>query len=359
MRVAVINQHPADVVGGSELQCDLVARGLFARGHDVVYLAVDPEPAPAAMPDVPYRLHRVAADAAAIVEACVAVRAEVAYWRMNRLRLPGVVTSLEAVGVPLVFAIAHEDDVTRWPVRPWLREVGLRDRLHEWRLRVRHRRSWSSLGRVAAVASQREDLLGRAPVRDQRLIRNLMPEAEEAFHWPRPYLTWVGSLQQRKRPEVLEDVADAIAPSGVDLVVAGELRDARYLPLVSAASARPNLHHVGVLSQAQVLGLLHGARATVITAREEGFANVLLQSWWHGTPTVSLGYDPDGLIERESLGAVCGEDLPTFLAAVRRSALQDPRTEHHGQRIAAFVRRAFDTATTLDLLEGLLEDVRR
>ena len=362
MRIAVVNQHPSDVVGGSELQCDLVARGLVARGHDVTYVAVTSSSAarPDPHPDAPYALQRVAPDADAIVAACVASRADVVYWRMNRPTLPGVVRGLREHRIPLVFAIAHADDVARWPVRPWPRAGTLRDHLHELRVRLRHRRSWAAFSGVDAIASQRADLIGRAPVARQQLVRNLMVEDAEPFDRPRPYIAWVGSLQQRKRPELLPAVADAVAPLGVDVVVAGGLRDDRYRALVESPGARPNLQHVGILPQAQVVGLLAGARALVMTAHEEGFANVLLQAWWHGTPTVSLGYDPDATIATHDLGAACDEDVARFLReAASVAAVDGDEAARRRAHIMAFARSAFAAEPTLDMLERLLDDVRR
>lgn len=362
MRIAVVNQHPSDVVGGSELQCDLVAQGLVARGHDVAYVAVTPSSAarPDPRPSPPYAMHRVAPNADAIVAACAASRADVVYWRMNRPNLPGVVRGLREHRIPLVFAIAHADDVARWPVRPWPRGVAPRDHLHELRVRFRHRRSWAAFGGVDAIASQRADLIGQAPVARQELVRNLMVEDAEPFDRPRPYVAWVGSLQQRKRPELLPAVADAVAPLGVDVVVAGGLRDDRYRALVEPPGARPNLHHVGILRQAQVVGLLAGARALVMTAHEEGFANVLLQAWWHGTPTVSLGYDPDATIATHDLGRACGEDVEHFVDEVAAFATDEGEdAARRRAHIMAFARETFAAEATLDALERLLDDVWR
>ena len=39
MKVAIINQHPQDFLGGSEIQCDIIVRKLQEFGHHVVYLA--------------------------------------------------------------------------------------------------------------------------------------------------------------------------------------------------------------------------------------------------------------------------------------------------------------------------------
>ena len=356
MRIAVVNQHVDDAVGGSELQCDLVARGLVARGHEVTYLAVEVGAGARGSAPVatPYPVVRVARDPRAIVAACVETRADVVYWRFNRPLLAPVLSGLGDRGIPLVLAVAHIDDVSRWPVRPWpsLRPRGV---ISEFRARLQERAGWSSLASVSAVASQRGDFVGRIPVDLQRVVRNLVPEAIEPFTWPRPYVAWVGSIQRRKRPELLPALAETIRASGVDLVVAGQLRDPRYADLLTGATPS-NLHHLGEVRPPVATGLIAGARALVMTAHEEGFANVLIQAWWHGTPTVALEHDPDCLIVRHGLGAVAGGD-PAVLRQRLLGLLDEPRAAASDRRegIRTFARAEFDAGRTLDALEALLD----
>ncbi len=361
MRIAIVNQHLMDAVGGSELQCDLVAKGLASRGHEVRYLVVDIDAAPGP-PDGSresetegrYPIRRVARRPDAIVAACIEAGADVVYWRFNRPMLTGVVRGLRAVGIPLVFAVAHIDDVRPWPVRPWPR-AGLRDVLGEIRPRVQERSSWRAFASVAAIAAQRADFLGRVPVNEQQVVRNLVLEEIESFAWPRPYVAWVGSLQQRKRPDLLPGIADALRPSGVDVVVAGQIRDPRYAHLVDPASAPSNLHHVGLVAPPLAMGLLAGARALIMTGHEEGFANVLIQAWWHGTPTVTLEHDPDGIIAGHGLGIVAGGDAARLHQGLLR-LLDEPPAAARARReaVRAFARAEFDPVRTLGALEALL-----
>lgn len=367
MRITVVNQHLSDAVGGSELQCDLVARGLARRGHDVTYVAVGSRTSESgdgtspASPTRPYTLHPVGRTADVIVAACVRSRPDVVYWRFNRALLRAVVAGLVPRGIPLVFAVAHADDVSRWPVRPWPMDATPRDRLSDVAARWRERRTWPAFRQVAAIASQRADLLKRAPTPRQRLVRNLMSEERHPFTWPRPYIAWVGSIQQRKRPELLPLLAATVEPLGVDVIVAGALREERYRTLLTGPGAPTNLHHVGVLPVAEVNGLLEGARMLAMTAAEEGFANVLIQAWWYGTPVVSLDYDPDGLIRDHGLGIVCGGDRTRFADAVRTVAgprsVERETDEEDRRRTRDFARAEFASGPTLDRLETLLQDV--
>lgn len=365
MRIAIVNQHPRDVTGGSELQCDLLARGLARRGHAVRYVAVSPNADSAAddgLEALPYEAVRSAACPEAIVSACREHRADVIYWRMNRAGLAAVVRRATGQGIPVVLATAHVDDVTRWPRWDATWRSGLRRILAEVRRSISHRVSWRSLHRVAGLAAQRQDFLGRTPVPRQRLVRNVFDpslrdadETGDEWAWPRPYVVWVGNVKPRKRPEELLPLVAPLAELGVDLLVVGAFADQRSAALLRPTSGGTGLHTLGGRPLDEVLEIIAGARALVVTAREEGFSNVLIQAWWHGTPVVSLGYDPDGLIARHGLGTVCGEDRAAFRAAVLESALPDPSSRRSD--IRAFAQATFGLDVNMDELEALLSDV--
>jgi glycosyltransferase involved in cell wall biosynthesis len=185
-----------------------------------------------------------------------------------------------------------------------------------------------------------------------------MDPTEVAFAWPRPYVAWVGNLKARKRPELCPDIARALAPHGIDLVVAGPAQDERYRWLTRPVSGVSNLHHVGQLTPAEVTGLLAGARALAVTSMPEGFSNVMIQAWWGATPTVTLEYDPDGLVAAEGLGAVADGDVERFLAeTVRIARDEDGAGSAAGGRAARLAREQFAEAPILDRLEALLAEV--
>ena len=361
LRVAVVNQHPDDVIWGSELQAHLFACALAGRGHEVTYLAMHARTGEPRPNDRPYGIVPLdsasSLDPVRVADAVRSVEADVVYWRMNRVGLDGVARRLSsAPRVPVVLAVAHVNDVSRWTTAP--RVVGgARDHAADVRHRLAHRRSWRAFAHVAAVASQREDFLGRVPVELQRYVPNVVDPAIEPFTWPRPYVAWVANLKARKRPELLLPLAGALEPYGLDLFVVGGLQDRRYAHLTHPVEGAPNLHALGLLRPRAAAGVIAGARTLAVTAREEGLSNVLLQAWWHGVPTVSLDYDPDALIASSGAGAVCGGDIGRFHDEVARYASVDDVRIPAGERGAAMARGRFSLATNAVTLEQLLIEV--
>ena len=362
LHVAVVNRHPDDTIGGSELQCDLFARGLVARGHRVTYVALHADTSAADPAEEPYARVRLdpdaSRDASTIADAIVASGADVVYWRYGRQQLDGVAARLARAPrqVPLVLAVAHVDDVSRWPSSPPVRG-GLRDIAADVRHRLAHRRSWRAFRDVAAIAAQREDFLGRVPVGVQRHVPNVVDPTTVPFVWPRPYVAWVASIKPRKRPEQLVPLARALAEHDVDLLVAGRVSDERYRALAVHDPAVPNLHPLGPLPPAEAAGLIAGARCLAVTFRPEGLSNAVIQAWWHGVPTVSLDYDPDGAIERLGIGAVAGGDEQRFRTQVVAHALDATLAGAAGERARGYAQGRFASDRNVGLLEELLLDV--
>jgi hypothetical protein len=69
-----------------------------------------------------------------------------------------------------------------------------------------------------------------------------------------------------------------------------------------AARSVPNLEVLGGLARADLGSLMDEAVAIVSTSEYEGMPNVFLEGWARGVPALVLHHDPDGVIERHSLG---------------------------------------------------------
>jgi glycosyltransferase involved in cell wall biosynthesis len=356
MRVAIVNRHLGDGVGGSELQCDRIARGLIERGHDVLYVVASD--GIGLLDDLPYAAVRAGGETSHQLHHSLAWRPDVIYWRLNRFGATAFARGCRSAGIPFVFAASSNDDLARWPQERWPGPGGLslRDHLSEARRRLQFRREFAVMGAVDVLTVQRQDFLGRAPVDRQAVVRSLVDPRLRRFSWPRPYVAWVGTFKRRKRPELLLRLAPRLAEVGVDLLVAGDVRDEVYRNLFGDGRSPENLHHLGLLDQPDVNGLLAGARCAVLTMEEEGFSNVLLHSWWHGTPTVSLEHDPDALIAREDIGCAAMGDVERLITSVLRYATDPVLASEAGERARRFARSEFDPVTNLARLEDVLRD---
>ena len=117
-------------------------------------------------------------------------------------------------------------------------------------------------------------------------------------------------------------------------------------------AAVPNLRHVGVLSQEDVNDTLCGSSLLVNTSHYEGFSNTFIQAWMRGIPVVSLNVNPDGLLDGQGIGLVCGTEEALYQNVKR--LLDNPQlVRTMGERSRAFAIKEFSEAN-IDRIATLL-----
>lgn len=138
--------------------------------------------------------------------------------------------------------------------------------------------------------------LGRNPVLIPSIAEPARPRGPEL----RAFL-WVGRAHSVKRPLDFVSLARTVPEARFRMVLSpSELRaDAE---VERAARSVRNLEVLGGVARADLGSLMDEAVAIVSTSQYEGMPNVLLEGWARGVPALVLHHDPDGVIERHSLG---------------------------------------------------------
>ena len=117
-----------------------------------------------------------------------------------------------------------------------------------------------------------------------------------------------------------------------------------------------NLRLLPRLGRDDVLSLYGRAVAVVNTSWIEGFPNTFLEGWARGIPALSLRVDPDGVIERNALGAVAHGSLDRMEAAVRE--LWDARDSIDPAPLQGYVARFHDPKVIGSEWAALIQELR-
>jgi len=145
-----------------------------------------------------------------------------------------------------------------------------------------------------------------------------------------PIVLWLANLKKWKQPEIFMDMARALKDLNCQFILAGRLADRYYKKYIEATMKEVhNFKYIEDISFERSNQLIDSSSLFVNTSRmEEGFPNTYIQAWMRRTPTITLQFDPDGVIEREGLGA----------KANTSSRLCDIVTEYiHNQNLRATV----------------------
>ncbi len=160
-------------------------------------------------------------------------------------------------------------------------------------------------------ASQAENLLRQFGLKSERITsghpRPLERIAPRQLFANRT-LIWIANLSPRKRPELFVELARRLASKGYRCQMIGSRDDSEYRNTL-LKNVPGNLEILGKLSPDEVNRRLSQASVLVNTSDTggEGFPNTFVQAWLRGVPVVTLGINPDQLIEAKELGAVCSD----------------------------------------------------
>ncbi len=336
--------------GGAEQQIALLATGLAHRGHKVaVICALRPGAGEEERLEGIHLLRIRVGDAAggriqrALRDALDHAGARLVYQRCA-LPLTGRLAWLCArSGRRFIFAVANDRDLDG-RVRGSLGAV--RHALYRYGLR--------RADLVVVQTRQQEAMLAGRRRHPSLLLPSALdlegvrPRPEPAS----PVVLWVGNLLPKKRPMELLDLAAKLP--GVAFHAVGDPGLDRNLAEQFAARAGtlPNVRYLGRVEHAGMDALY--ARATLLlnTSEAEGVPNTFLEAWARGVPVVSLRVDPDGLIAREGLGLVVGDQDP---AVTLSGYLEDTAGRGAaGQRARAHVLQAHDLHQVVARFESAL-----
>ena len=339
----VLTRSGIRFAGGAELQESLLARELTTRGADVSFITLDLEDGmethvdgiriiPSFKPKEGIPIFRFLHPRyTSIWKALKNADADIYYQRTASVLTAYVSRFARIHGKKSIHAISHD------------REVGGDLRFLNIRDRMLYKYGLKNVDHIIVQSKSQRENLRKNFNRDGIFLSNgikipgFIPEFKREGS-----VIWVATLRPWKRPELFLELAESL-PDIPFLMAGGPDPKFPYIfeECRRRAESIPNLDFCGYVPVQEIGRLFNEAVLFVNTSEREGFPNTYLQAWVHGMPVISLGVDPDGIISRKRLGAICGSfrDLQTYIRLYFRN---DNLREHAGQRAWNHVKEHHD-----------------
>ncbi len=352
MKILVINKHQADAMGGSEIQCDIIARSLGKRGHDILYLAVKGK---RDSYGTPYRVRTWDTDPGELETVCGEFSPDLVYWRYNKVRLRRSIRVFKRLGIPVVLGISHIRDVRRMYMEK-IKLNSLRNAVKVPAVFYRFLVNFYNHGAyrdLAGAVCLNPEYMDMIPCERKIFIPDIMEEEAVEFNWERDFCLWVANIKPRKNPEKYIELARALEKSGVDFLMAGGIQSASCEWIRKSSGHPGNFHYLGPRTLKEVNGMLEKSLFLVHTCDPEGFGDNFIQAWLKGKPAVSLYFDPAGYLEKEKIG-FCPGNTEGFVKDTERLIENPGLRREMGERAGEFARRVFDPEMNTGKLEEFL-----
>jgi len=110
---------------------------------------------------------------------------------------------------------------------------------------------------------------------------------------------WIGNMREVKRPELFLTIAKELLNTDYKFIMIGG--NTQYLDSYSISN---NIEIIGSVSRNNVDSYLKKASFIINTSKTEGFSNVFLEAWYNKVWVITLGVDPDSIIENKGYGSV-------------------------------------------------------
>ncbi len=320
----VMEYHPHDHIGGSEVQVFGLAREFARAGHEVTYVCQRPDRARAldetidgvrVLRTLPWRRVFRFLVGPGLLRTVRTVSPEIIYQRFASPLTGSTAIVARLLAVPFVWGCSQDESLERGFLTRGQTKTsgGLVRRLKALLLRanalVNQRLFYFGVRRAQAVVVQNDlqlELLARSFGRAGQVIPNGIALSPVRAETPaEPLVLWLNRITRGKNAEAFIELARSMHAERPDVrfvLVGGRQNDAYAEEIRRRAAEVPNLELTGSVPLSEVQSWLEKAWIFVLTSTGEGFPNVLLQAWSAGVAVVSLHVDPNGLIKQGLLG---------------------------------------------------------
>lgn len=353
LSICIVNTHFFDTVGGSQLQCDIIAEELQKRGHKVTYLAVDGKDKTY---NTSYSVVGVKRNGGLIGKKISNIDPDILYWRFNKKFFYKSLKSSANNNMKVVFAVSNIRDLQ--PLSATLRSpISIQNFKNYVLKNIVSLFNHLGFFYVDALTVNNENQLDLSIKSTKIYVPNATNVKSDIFKWHKPFVLWVANIKDRKQPELFVKLARNFVHKEVDFLMMGKIEDQKYEWLQDQNKVSENFHYLGSQPIEKVNGALKESLFLVTTSTPEGFSNNIIQAWLQATPVVAYEFDPGGLIQEHELGYVSSGDFNRFSENVEKMIDDVNLRTHLGEKSLEFACDHFSTNKTIDLLENLFYNI--
>jgi len=350
MRVAIVNKHVKDGLGGSEIQCDNIARGLNQKDHEVFYLAINGNESEDY--NTEYEVIAVSENSSSIVQKVININPDIVYWRYNKKHLYKSVKQIKSKGIKFIFAISHINDTKKWNFK-WSNNP--KKLIYNLFKMFKGRYEYLGYKYVDAITSLNPQYLESIKASNKIYIPNSITSEKVKFERDKPFVFWVANIKSQKRPEIFIKLAKSI--TSVDFLMVGDIQQESYEWIQNESDKIPNFFYLGKKSPNEVNGILEKSLFLIHTCKPEGFGNNFIQAWLQAKPTISLEFDPADYIKNKNLGYVCDNDFEMLVKNTQELIDNDELRYSIGKNAYDFSKNMFSIDKTVEKVEKLMLDL--
>lgn len=357
MRIFIITAFfPGDRLAGSEIQCQLICKYLSRKGHRTYFIAMDNPLGKASREENEgYTIIRLN-NKNEFIDALREYDPQICYIRTFRYIAWLTRQLSKRPNIKMIFHVSSHAEASPLygihtqhlnPKR--LLGYAVKNILHFFQFLYLYK-----MDQVLAISNDISKKISKFGIKSLVFYNILedagLPKQKTSSH----SIVWVSNIKLVKRPDLFIQLARKMAATNISFTMIGNTQYKGYNGMIEAASKElAHFRYLGPQSYQETTRMINDASILVHTASSEGWGNIYIQSWMCGTPTIALGYDPDGVIEENKIGYLTTTVDECMMRVNELLANESLRTDM-GKRARAYYQANHLPAEKIDLFEKIL-----
>lgn len=313
MKIFVVNYYaPNEIVGGSEIQCWLLAKYLAKRGHQTRYLALRSQGQKRKENGEGFEVYYLTGARESLFKELVSFykmlrkeKPDLCYIRVfNYLFLLNRICLF--LKVPTVFNTSHINDC-RMRTEPIKWSLNLLKTLKSIRIAGQRYLCVREMNKTQVVTINRSHqnlLKTKYGIEAETIYNSMEDHYKEHKSEKEKIVVWVNNIKGRKKPEVFIKLAECFkGEEDWRFYMIGYMHSSDYEEMIEKQiQENPRFSYLGGKTPLEVDEILAKSMIMVNTCQKEGFGNNFIQSWFNQCPTITLFFDPDNIIKNNKIG---------------------------------------------------------
>jgi glycosyltransferase involved in cell wall biosynthesis len=202
-----------------------------------------------------------------------------------------------------IYMTAHEIDCSG----EYIRKNGIAGMLYKLGLK------WSNV--VITQTKEQCRMLKEKHDIDSIVMRSGYYIPEKNTHKKEEFILWVARLENWKCPDIFIEIAKKF-PKERFVMIAPISSDKIYAENIKREAIKNNIEFIPGLSLAEVDNYFKNAKLFVNTSAYEGFPNTFIQASMHGVPILSMGVNPDNIINEYGIGFFANNNFQKLIGFI-------------------------------------------
>lgn len=197
---------------------------------------------------------------------------------------------------------------------------------------------------------QKEMLKKKFNIKNSFLLPQLAPEKESFIKENKNFkVLWIGSLKKEKAPEKYIELISKQYDKSIEFIMVGKILDDKYRFIEKIENE--NFKYLGHLNYFNTLKLIKESHLLINTSTSEGFPNTFVQAWRYGLMVLSLGINPNNILNGE-LGFSCKsiDELAEKINYIVKNNL----IEKNQKNIEEYIENNHTTSNFIEIINRLI-----